>query len=48
MPCGAAPTPGSGQGSGGEGSGADSEVRFWKVLVQSLGEVPGDSVVDTW
>ena len=28
---------------GTEGSGADTEVRFWKVLAQSLGEVPEDS-----
>ena len=23
-----------------EGSGADAEVRFWKVLLQRLGQVP--------
>ena len=32
---------------GTEGSSADTEVRFRKVLVQSLGEVPEDSVADT-
>ena len=32
---------------GTEGSGADTEARFRKVLVQSLGEVPEGSGADT-
>ena len=31
---------------GTEGSGADTEVRFWKVLVQNLGQVPEGSGAD--
>ena len=30
-----------------EGSGADAEVRFQKVLVQSLGQVPEGCGADT-